>query len=123
MAGCDTRVVNLSSMTPSEVDELAAGSDDGFCVRIVAKPNGMPILRSPPRRSFLRRLVSMVAIAVPVLAGACRDDPEEEINPDDVGSAPCSWASSSNVAFTTRKVRHVPARDYRSCNAGSPKRW
>ena len=81
---CETRVVNLSSMTPSEVDELGASSDEGFCVRFVARAEGMPILRSLPRRSFLRRLASMVAIAIPALASACRDDPEEEIDPDEV---------------------------------------
>lgn len=83
---CETRVFNLSSMTPSEVDELSANSDERYCVRFVANPNGTPILRSPPRRSFLRWLASIVAVVTPVLAGACRDDPEEEIDPDQFGS-------------------------------------
>lgn len=83
---CETRVVNLSSMTPSEVDELSANSDERLCFRFVAGAEGTPTLRSPPRRSFLRRLASMAAIAIPALAIACRDDPEEEVDPGAVRS-------------------------------------
>ena len=75
---CETRVVNLSSMTSEEVDELASSGEERFCVRYLAEPNGPPILRSSRRRSFLRRLASLLAILVPALAAACRDDPREE---------------------------------------------
>lgn len=75
---CETRVVNLSSMTSEEVDELASSGEERFCVRYLAEPNGPPILRSSRRRSFLRRLALVLAIFVPALAAACRDDPREE---------------------------------------------
>jgi hypothetical protein len=77
-------------MTPNEVDELGARSDERVCFRFVASAEGTPILRSPPRRSFLRRLASMAAIAIPAFVIACRDDPEEEIDPGAVGSCQTS---------------------------------
>lgn len=87
---CETRVVNLSSMTPSEVDDLDTSGEERLCVRFVARAEGMPILRSLPRRSFLRRLISMTAIVIPALASACRDDSEGEIDPDEIGGCEVS---------------------------------
>ena len=43
---CETRVVNISTMSPLEVDSLAADNDGGLCVRYRAKPDGTPVLRS-----------------------------------------------------------------------------
>ena len=75
---CEKRVYNLTSMSARELEELDAANEGGFCGRYLAGPDGLPILRSSPRRSFLRRIAAVLAIFVPALASACRDDPEEE---------------------------------------------
>lgn len=81
---CDTRVVNLSSMTPVEVDALAASTGEKFCVRYIAKPDGTPRLRTAPaRRSFLKRSLAAAAFFVPALAGGCRDDTERDDREED----------------------------------------